>query len=65
MSFEAKITDFVETLIFALRATLKKWLEENASHYLQHLLLTSKRRVGCKALSSPLELQEFLLRQFD
>ena len=38
MSFEVvKITDFAETLIFALRATLKKWLEENASH--QVLLL--------------------------
>ena len=28
-----KITDFVETLIFALRATLKKGLEESASHH--------------------------------
>ena len=34
MSFEiVKITDFVETLIFALRATLKKGLEESASHH--------------------------------
>ena len=34
MSFEiVKIIDFVETLIFALRATLKKVLEESASHH--------------------------------
>ena len=34
MSFEiVKIIDFVETLIFALRATLKKGLEENASRH--------------------------------
>ena len=34
MSFEVvRITDFVETLIFALRATLKKGLEESASHH--------------------------------
>ena len=34
MSFEVvTITDFVETLIFALRATLKKGLEESASHH--------------------------------
>ena len=34
MSFEVvKITDFVETLIFALRATLKKGLEKSASHH--------------------------------
>ena len=29
----SKITDFVETLILALRATLKRELEESASHH--------------------------------
>ena len=34
MSFEVvQIIDFVEILIFALRATLKKELEESASHH--------------------------------
>ena len=47
MSFEVvKITDFVETLIFALRATLKKGLEESASH---HVILFLR----CCARESP------------
>ena len=34
MSFEVvKIADFVETLIFALRVTSEKGLEESASHH--------------------------------
>ena len=59
MSFEiAKITGFVETLIFALRVTLKRELEESA---LQPCVsfCAAARRIALQSLPNPTEKPDF------
>ena len=54
----SKVTNFVETMILALRATLKRELEKSASHHVV-FFCAAARRLALQSLPNPTEKPNF------